>query len=83
MVVFTFAQEIEDERVYLETYVYENDQQLLDKWLKPFYLDGLVDDGGNLLNEETLKEVLTGKWNNIPFPMEYGTQTFYFSVTHI
>lgn len=63
-IVFTFMQEVWEEYPDLVTNVFDSEEELLDKWLENFMSYGLKDpDTDEDMNEDTVKDVLLGKWN--------------------
>ena len=94
MIIFSFMQEdSRTEENYLVTREYETEEELFedqlgwhdeeeDRWYDGFMAYGLVDDDGEPITEETMKEILTGEWDDIPFEAHDGEVYYTFSVTY-
>ena len=94
MIIFSFMQE--DSRTgenYLVTKEYESEEELFedqlgwhdedeDMWYDGFMAYGLVDDDGEPITEDTMKEILTGEWDDVPFEAHGGEVYYTFSVTY-
>lgn len=89
MIVFSFMQEdSRTEENYLVTNKFDSEEELLDEWLGSeedewgFMSYGLVDEDGEPVSEELMKEILTGGYNGVEFEAHDGEVYYTFSVTH-
>ena len=82
-IVFTFMQEVWEEYPDLVTNVFDSEEELLDKWLENFMSYGLKDpDTDEVMNEDTVKDVLLGKWNGERIEAD-GLASYTFSVVKV
>lgn len=94
MIIFSFMQEdSRTEENYLVTKEYETEEELFedqlgwydkeeDMWYDGFMAYGLVDEDGEPITEDTMKEILTGAWNGVEFEAHDGEVYYTFSVTY-
>lgn len=81
MIVFSFMQEDSREGAnYLVTNIFENYQDLLNRWLDDFMSFGLVDWDGNPVDRDMMEDILCGCYNEDAFEAHNGEVIYTFSV---
>ena len=74
MIVFTFMQDETEVggRTYLVTNCFKTVEELLDCWLESFMTYGLIDANEDPIDEDLMKNILLGEFNDHMFETEDG-----------
>lgn len=89
MIVFSFFQDdCRTGEKYDVTNTFETEEELLDEWLGSeedgwgFMSYGLVDENGEPVSEDMMKEILSGGWNGVEFEAHFGEVFYTFNVVN-